>query len=65
MNTPNDIPGILALGAQYEVLKNLRVMAGYNHYFDKDARMDNNKQRSLSITHRSSLLVLNGTLTHL
>ena len=47
MNTPNDIPGILALGAQYEVLKNLRVMAGYNHYFDKDARMDNDKQRSL------------------
>ena len=47
VNTPNDIPGILALGAQYEVLKNLRVMAGYNHYFDKDARMDNNKQRYL------------------
>jgi hypothetical protein len=47
VNTPNDIPGILALGAQYEVLKNLHVMAGYNHYFDKDARMDNNKQRFL------------------
>ena len=47
VNTPNDIPGILALGAQYEVLKNLRVMAGYNYYFDKDARMDNNKQRFL------------------
>ena len=47
VNTPNDIPGILALGAQYEVLKSLRVMAGYNHYFDKDARMDNNKQRFL------------------
>lgn len=47
VNTPNDIPGILALGAQYEVLKNLRVMAGYNHYFDKDARMDNDKQKFL------------------
>ena len=47
VNTPNDIPGILALGVQYEVLKNLRVMAGYNHYFDKDTRMDNNKQRFL------------------
>jgi len=47
VNTPNDIPGILALGTQYEILKNLRVMAGYNHYFDKDARMDNNKQRFL------------------
>ncbi|WP_456103711.1 hypothetical protein [Prevotella sp.] len=47
VNTPNDIPGILALGAQYEVLKNLRIMAGYNHYFDKDARMDNDKQKFL------------------
>ena len=47
VNTPNDLPGILALGAQYEVMKNLRVMAGYNYYFDKDARMDNNKQRFL------------------
>ena len=47
VNTPNDLPGILALGAQYEVLKNLRIMAGYNYYFDKDARMDNNKQRFL------------------
>lgn len=47
VNTPNDLPGILALGAQYKVLKNLRVMAGYNYYFDKDARMDNNKQRFL------------------
>lgn len=47
VNTPNDLPGILAFGAQYEVMKNLRVMAGYNYYFDKDARMDNNKQRFL------------------
>ena len=47
VNTPNDIPGILALGAQYEVLKNIRIMAGYNHYFDKDARMDNDKQKFL------------------
>ena len=48
VTTPNDIPGILALGAQYEVLKNLRVMAGYNYYFDKEARMANNKQKLLA-----------------
>ena len=48
VNTPNDLPGILALGAQYEVKKNLRVMASYHYYFDKDARMDKNKQRDLA-----------------
>ena len=55
VNTPNDLPGILALGAQYEVMKNLRVMAGYNYYFDKDARMANNKQRLLSSNTREYL----------
>ncbi|MCR5078279.1 MAG: hypothetical protein K6A82_09625 [Prevotella sp.] len=48
VNTPNDLPGILAIGTQYEILKNLRVMASYNYYFDKDARMDKDKQRHLS-----------------
>lgn len=48
VNTPNDIPGILAVGAQYEILKNLRVMASMHYFFDKDARMDRNKQRYLS-----------------
>lgn len=47
VNTPNDLPGILAVGAQFEALKNLRIMASYHYYFDKDARMDNNKQRLL------------------
>lgn len=48
VNTPSDLPGLLAIGAQYEVLENLRVMAGYHYFFDKDARMDKNKQRYLS-----------------
>lgn len=48
VNTHNDIPGILAVGAQYEILKNLRAMVSWHYYFDKDARMDRGKQKALS-----------------
>lgn len=48
VNTHNDLPGILAVGVQYEILKNLRAMASYHYFFDKDARMENNRQRELS-----------------
>ena len=48
VNTPNDIPGILTVGAQYELLPSLRVMGSYHYYFDKDAEMANNKQKLLS-----------------
>ena len=48
VNTHNDIPGILAVGAQYEILKNLRAMVSWHYYFDKDARMDHGKQKALS-----------------
>ncbi len=55
VNTPNDLPGLLSLGAQYEVLDNLRLLAGYHYYFDKDARMANNKQRLLASNTREYL----------
>lgn len=55
VNTPNDLPGLLSIGAQYEVLDNLRLLAGYHYYFDKDARMANNKQRLLSSNTREYL----------
>lgn len=48
VNTHNDIPGILAIGTQYEILKNLRAMVSWHYYFDKDARMDHGKQKALS-----------------
>lgn len=48
VNTPSDLPGILSLGAQYEFTPKLRAGVGYHHFFDKDARMANNKQRFLS-----------------
>lgn len=47
-NTPSDIPGLWTLGLQYEILPNLRAMASYHLYFDKSARMTDNKQEKLS-----------------
>ncbi|MDY6265814.1 MAG: hypothetical protein SPM31_01655 [Prevotella sp.] len=48
VNTHNDLPGLLAVGTQYEILKNLRAMVAWHYYFDKDARMDHGKQKALS-----------------
>ena len=42
-----DIPAILALGARYEVLDNLRLNAGFHYYFDKQATQHNNRHNSL------------------
>lgn len=33
-----DTPALLTVGAQYELLPSLRVMAGYHHYFDVDTK---------------------------
>ena len=48
VNTPGDMPGIATIGMQYEVLPQLRVMAGANYFFDKNAEMADNKQKHLS-----------------
>ncbi len=48
VNTPNDIPALLAIGAQWSILPNWRVMAGWNTYFDKDAGMSGDKQKTLN-----------------
>lgn len=37
----NDMPAILSLGAQYEFTDALRVNLGYNHFFDKSAKIYN------------------------
>ncbi len=47
VKTDNDIPAILAVGAQYEIFKNWRVMAGWNMYFDKQAEMSGGKEAFL------------------
>lgn len=48
VNTPNDIPALWTIGAQYSVLSNVRAMVSYHYYFDKDADMADDKQKLLS-----------------
>lgn len=47
VNTPNDLPGLWATGATYSILDNWRVMGSFHYYFDKNAKMPNNKQELL------------------
>lgn len=48
VETGNDIPSLLSIGASYSVLHNLRVSAGFHHYWDKNANMAGGKQDKLS-----------------
>lgn len=50
-----DIPALLTLGAQYEILPSLRVMAGYHHYFDKQASQEGDSQKLLESGSREIL----------
>ena len=47
VNTPHDIPGLFTIGATYQFPK-LLVSAGYHHFFDKQAKMANDKQKQLT-----------------
>jgi len=37
-----DTPALLTVGAQYDIMPSLRIMAGYHHYFDVDTRQYTN-----------------------
>ena len=50
VNTPHDIPGLLTVGVSYQVLPKLLVSAGYHHFFDSKAKMNDNKQEYISGT---------------
>lgn len=43
LNIPYDLPSILTVGVGYKVLPTVRLSVGYNHYFDKGAKMADNK----------------------
>jgi long-chain fatty acid transport protein len=45
VNTPNDIPALLTVGASYKILPQLTASVGYHHFFDSDAKMSNDKQK--------------------
>ena len=48
VKTPYDIPAILALGVQYEVAPGVNISAGYHHFFDSNAKMQNDKQKNIN-----------------
>lgn len=42
-----DSPALLTIGAQYNVLPNVRINAGWHHFFDKDGHQHDNAQSKL------------------
>ncbi|HEY5591004.1 MAG TPA: aromatic hydrocarbon degradation protein [Paludibacter sp.] len=48
VNTPQDIPAYLALGAEYKICEKLKVSGGYHHFFDSDAKMAKDKQKYIN-----------------
>lgn len=50
VNTPYDIPAMLSLGAAYKIMPSLTASVGYHHFFDTDARMENDKQKNAGNT---------------
>ena len=48
LKTPNDIPAILTVGAQYNIIPSVKLSAGYHHFFDSKAKMANDKQKYIN-----------------
>ncbi|MDR0866244.1 MAG: aromatic hydrocarbon degradation protein [Candidatus Symbiothrix sp.] len=48
VETPHDIPSLLTLGAQYDVIDPVTVSVGYHHFFDSAAKMANDKQKYIN-----------------
>lgn len=50
-----DIPALLTIGAQYDILPSLRIMGGFHYYFDKQATQEGNTQNYLKSGSRELL----------
>lgn len=48
VNTAHDIPALLAIGASYDIIDPVTISFGYHHFFDKQASMANDKQKTLT-----------------
>jgi long-chain fatty acid transport protein len=48
VNTPNDIPALLTAAVGYEFLPTLRASVEYHYFFDKQAGMAGDKQKTLT-----------------
>ena len=48
VNTAHDSPALFTIGASYDILPSLTASVGYHLFFDKDAKMANDKQNHLT-----------------
>ncbi len=48
VNTAHDSPALFTIGASYDIIPKLTASVGYHTFFDKDAKMANDKQKHLS-----------------
>ena len=46
-SVPEDSPALLAVGAQWSIIDNVRLNLGYHHFYDTDAHWYNNSQELL------------------
>ena len=46
-SVPEDSPALLAVGAQWSIVDNVRLNLGYHHFYDTDAHWYNNSQKLL------------------
>ena len=46
-SVPEDAPALLAVGAQWSIIDNVRLNLGYHHFYDTDAHWYNNSQKLL------------------
>jgi len=45
VNTAHDIPAMLSIGVSYKIIPQLTASVGYHHFFDSDAKMQDDKQK--------------------
>lgn len=50
VNTAHDIPALLTIGASYQITEKLQASVGYHHFFDSNAKMQDNKQKHAGAT---------------
>ena len=50
VNTAYDIPSLLTIGVSYKILPQLTASAGYHHFFDSKAKMQDDKQKDAGST---------------
>jgi len=46
--TPYDLPALLTVGVQYDIINPLTFSVAYHHFFDSDAKMANDKQKFIN-----------------